>query len=91
MEYNWQTWNAKRIIDVKKQILLTNAKCFSFQLYTSWALLFCKTLKDFGINKEKEIFLPNKECIRGHICERTNMAATYEIFMDYSKNNIGIF
>ena len=33
--------------------------------------------KDIGIDKEKEICVPNKEPISGHRCERTNKAAKY--------------
>ena len=31
--------------------------------------------KNVKYNKEKEIYLPNKESISGHICEKTNKAA----------------
>ena len=36
--------------------------------------------KDIGTNKEKEICLPNKEYLRDHRCERTNMDYKCKIF-----------
>ena len=50
---------------------------YGCQLNTSWAIVSCiyihvrTILKDSGINKEKEICVPNKEC---------------EMFMNCSKN-----
>ena len=62
-------------------------KCtFVFCLYTH----VCTISKDISVNKEKEIYQPNKKSIGGHRCERTNMAAKCEIFMNCSKNFIGI-
>ena len=50
----------------------------------------CTISKAIVVNKEKEICLQNKECISGHICERTNMDAKCEMFMHCNKNFIGI-
>ena len=50
----------------------------------------CTISKDIGLNKEKEICSPNKESISGHRCEGTNMAVRFEIFMNCSKDLIGI-
>ena len=50
----------------------------------------CIISKDIGINKEKEIYLPNKEFVIGHRCDRTYMATKCEIFMTCSKILIGI-
>ena len=52
--------------------------------------IVCTTSKGIGINKEKEIYLPNKESINGHRCERTNMDTNSEIIMNCSKTFIGI-
>ena len=42
----------------------------------------CTISKPIGINKEKEICLPNKEYICDHRCERANMAAECKIHMN---------
>ena len=47
----------------------------------------CTISKDIGKNKEKEICLPNKESISSHRCERTNMVAKCEMFMNCSKTS----
>ena len=39
----------------------------------------CTVSKDIGINKEKEVYLPNKELINGHRCERTTMTVKCKI------------
>ena len=63
---------------------------------TSWAVVFCRYThmctisKDISINKEKEICPPSKESMCGHRCRRTNVAAKCEMFMNCSKNCIGI-
>ena len=49
----------------------------------------CIISKDICINKEKEICLPNKECIIDHSCKRTNMVAKCKIVINCSKNFIG--
>ena len=36
--------------------------------------------------KENEMCLPHLEAISGHKCQRTNIAAKCEIFMNYSKD-----
>ena len=46
--------------------------------------------KDIGINEEKEICPLTKESISAHKCERTNMAAKHEMYMNGSKNFLGI-
>ena len=50
----------------------------------------CTISEDVGINKEKEICLPNKESISCHRCERTTMDAKCEMYMNCRKNFIGI-
>ena len=63
------------------------------QLNTSLALVLCSYTtvctisKDIGINKEKEIILPNNQYISGHRCERTTMVAKCEMFMNCSKDS----
>ena len=47
----------------------------------------CKISKDININNEKEICLPYKESISGYRCEKTNMTAKYEMFMNSSKKS----
>ena len=41
--------------------------------------------KDIGIKKEKETCLPNKESVSVDRCERTDMVAKCEIFMNCNK------
>ena len=50
----------------------------------------CTISKDIGINKEKEMFLPNKESISGHRCERKNVEVKCEMFVNCSINVLGI-
>ena len=50
----------------------------------------CTISKDIGINKEIEVCAPSKESLSGHRCERRNMPAKCEIFMDCSENFISI-
>ena len=40
------------------------------------------TSKFIGINKGKEIYLPNKEYISGHRCKKINMVAKYIVHME---------
>ena len=51
----------------------------------------CTIPKDIGVSKERELWLPNKEPVSGQRCERTTMASKCEIFINCSKNFIGIF
>ena len=64
------------------------------QCNTSWVLVFCTHVctisKDIGINKEKEIHVPSKESISGYRCEKNNMAAICQMFMNCSTNFIDI-
>ena len=61
------------------------ANIWGCQVIISWTLVFyiytqiCTISKDIGINKEKELCLPNKEAISSYGCERTNMASKYEL------------
>ena len=81
---------------MKDQIWLTNVKYLRCQpeLFMGFSILYrytCDTIsKDTGINKEKETCQPSKESIMGHRCERTNMGAKCEIFINCSKNVKGI-
>ena len=50
----------------------------------------CTISKDIVVNMEKETCLPNKECMSGHRCERSNTTAKCEMSMDCTKNVIGI-
>ena len=50
----------------------------------------CTIPKDFGINEEEETCLSKKESVSVHRCERTNMDAKCKMFMNCSKNLIGI-
>ena len=51
----------------------------------------CTILKDIGISKEKGMYLPSKESISGHRCERINRDIKYKMFMNCNKNIIGIY
>ena len=72
----------------------TNVNIWGWPLNTSWVIVFCIYTYVYSVkrywHKEKEICLPKREFISGHICEGTNMAAKYEMFLNYSKNIIGI-
>ena len=65
---------------------LSNVKCLWLSTNTSWALVFCIythvciITNYIGTINENEIYLPNKESISGHRCERTNMAYKCKIF-----------
>ena len=59
-------------------------------LYRYIHMHMCTFSKDIGINMEKEICVLNKEFISGQKHEKTNVAAKCEIFMNCSKNLIGI-
>ena len=56
-------------------------------LNTSWPLVFCidthvcTISKVIGINEEKEISLPNREYISGHIRERINVVVRCIVHM----------
>ena len=92
----YKTWNTKDIIDVKVQMWLKNEKYVGLSLNTSWVLVICTythvctILKDIGIKKEKEICVQNKESTSCHRCERTNMTAKCEMFMNFDEKLIGI-
>ena len=65
------------------------------QLNTSWALVFSmytflQIFKRYWHKKENKICLPTKESISGQIYERITMVAKCEMFMNSSKNFIGI-
>ena len=73
---------------MKEQIGLTDVKYLWLSLSTSWALVFSidthvyTISKDIGINKEKEIYLLNRESIKsGHRLERTNMVSKCIVHM----------
>ena len=70
---DYQTWNTKGITDMKELRWLTkifetvNLTChanYYFVYYTH----VCTISKDLGMNKEKEIFPPNKESVSVHRC-----------------------
>ena len=73
-------------------------KCILFVAVTntSWTSVFCIHTHDFiiskviGINKGKEMCLPNKEYISCYWCKRTNMAAKCKIFINCSRNSIAV-
>ena len=51
---------------MKQQVWLANVKYLWLSLITSWALVFCIDTDVFTISKGKEIFISNKEYVRGH-------------------------
>ena len=76
---------------MKEQLLLTNVKYLrlSTEHLMHISILYicmCTILKNIGINKEKEMCLPNKESISGHKYERTNMATKCEMFCELQGN-----
>ena len=63
-------------------------KAYKYKIFCIYTHVYNE--KDIGINKEIEICLPNKESLSGNGFERTNIAAKCYMFMNYSKNFIGI-
>ena len=59
--------------------------CISILYIYIYACVY--NFKDIVINKEKGICLPNNKSQSGHRCERTNVAAKCEMFMNWSKTS----
>ena len=73
---------------------LQMSNIWGYQFNTSWTLVFyvyiheCTNSKDIGSNMEKEMSA-KQGIISSHRCERTNMAAKCDNFVNWSKIFIG--